>query len=161
MMKRVFSLLLILMAVCAVSSASAETAGEAGNPAALPDGIYSVLFSTDSSMFRINEALDGRGTLTVEEGVMTLHITLQSKKILNLYPGLAEDAKKEGAILLEPTLDPVTYSDGYTEEVYGFDVPVPVLEEEFDLALIGTKGKWYDHKVIVSDPILIEEQPSD
>ena len=44
-----------------------------------------------------------------------------------------------------------------TEEVYGFDVPVPVLETEFDLALIGTKGKWYDHKVSVSDPVLLEE----
>ena len=118
----------------------------------LPDGVYSAKFSTDSSMFRINESLNGRGTLTVSNGEMTLHITLQSKKILNLYPGLAQDARTEGAVLLQPTLDPVTYSDGYTEEVYGFDVPVPVLEEEFDLALVGTKGKWYDHKVTVSDP---------
>ena len=47
----------------------------------------------------------------------------------------------------------MTYSDGMTEEVYGFDVPVPVIGEEFDLALIGTKGKWYDHKVKVSDPV--------
>lgn len=28
----------------------------------------------------------------------------------------------------------------------------PALDEEFDLALIGTKGKWYDHKVRVSNP---------
>ena len=83
---------------------------------------------------------------------MTIHISLGSKKILNLYPGLAEDAAKDGAVLLEPTTDTVTYSDGMTEEVYGFDVPVPVIGEEFDLALIGTKGKWYDHKVVVSDP---------
>ena len=84
---------------------------------------------------------------------MTIHISLGSKKILNLYPGLAEDAAKEGAVLLEPTTDTVTYSDGMTEEVYGFDVPVPAIGEEFDLALIGTKGKWYDHKVVVSDPV--------
>ena len=84
---------------------------------------------------------------------MTIHISLGSKKILNLYPGLAEDAAKGGAVLLEPTTDTVTYSDGMTEEVYGFDVPVPVIGEEFDLALIGTKGKWYDHKVKVSDPV--------
>ena len=84
---------------------------------------------------------------------MTIHISLGSKKILNLYPGLAEDAAKDGAVLLEPTTDTVTYSDGMTEEVYGFDVPVPVIGEEFDLALIGTKGKWYDHKVKVSDPV--------
>lgn len=123
------------------------------NEAQLPDGVYTAEFSTDSSMFHVSEACDGKGTLTVKDGVMTIHISLGSKKILNLYPGLAEDAAKDGAVLLEPTTDTVTYSDGMTEEVYGFDVPVPVIGEEFDLALIGTKGKWYDHKVKVSDPV--------
>ena len=121
--------------------------------AQLPDGVYAAEFSTDSSMFHVSEACDGKGTLTVKDGIMTIHISLGSKKILNLYPGLAEDAAKDGAVLLEPTTDTVTYSDGMTEEVYGFDVPVPVIGEEFDLALIGTKGKWYDHKVKVSDPV--------
>lgn len=123
------------------------------NEAQLPDGVYTAEFSTDSSMFHVSEACDGKGTLTVKDGVMTIHISLGSKKILNLYPGLAEDAAKDGAVMLEPTTDTVTYSDGMTEEVYGFDVPVPVIGEEFDLALIGTKGKWYDHKVKVSDPV--------
>lgn len=123
------------------------------NEAQLPDGVYTAEFSTDSSMFHVSEACDGKGTLTVKDGVMTIHISLGSKKILNLYPGLAEDAAKDGAVLLQPTTDTVTYSDGMTEEVYGFDVPVPVIGEEFDLALIGTKGKWYDHKVKVSDPV--------
>ena len=58
--------------------------------------------------------------------------------------------------MLLPTEDTVTYSDGMTEEVYGFDVPVPYLDAEFDLALIGTKGKWYDHKVSVSNPVPAE-----
>lgn len=120
--------------------------------AELPDGVYTARFETDSSMFRVSEACDGKGTLTVEDGQMTIHISLNSKKIVNLYPGLSEDAAKEDAELLQPTTDTVTYSDGLTEEVYGFDVPVPALEEEFDLALIGTKEKWYDHKVKVSDP---------
>lgn len=124
------------------------------NEAQLPDGVYTAEFSTDSSMFHVSEACDGKGTLTVKDGVMTIHISLGSKKILNLYPGLAEDAAKDGAVLLQPTTDTVTYSDGMTEEVYGFDVPVPVIGEEFDLALIGTKGKWYDHKVKVSDPVV-------
>ena len=125
----------------------------AQDKAQLPDGVYTAEFYTDSSMFHVSEACDGKGTLTVKDGVMTIHISLGSKKILNLYPGLAEDAAKDGAVLLEPTTDTVTYSDGMTEEVYGFDVPVPVIGEEFDLALIGTKGKWYDHKVKVSDPV--------
>lgn len=87
---------------------------------------------------------------------MTVHVSLASKNIVNLFPGLAEDAGKEGAQLLDPTTDPVTYDDGMTEEVYGFDIPVPALDEEFDLALLGKKGTWYDHKVSVSDPQKIE-----
>lgn len=118
----------------------------------LADGEYTVDFDTDSSMFRVSEALDGKGRLTVKDGEMIVHISLGSKKIVNLFPGLAEDAQQDGAAVLEPTVDTVTYSDGATEEVYGFDVPVPALGEEFDLALVGTKGKWYDHKVSVSNP---------
>ena len=118
----------------------------------LEDGVYIADFNTDSSMFHVNEACDGKGTLTVKDGEMTIHVSLTSKKILNLYYGLAADAVKEGAQLLDPTTDSVTYSDGMTEEVYGFDIPVPALDEEFDVALIGTKGTWYDHKVSVSNP---------
>lgn len=129
----------------------AEDAAKEGQ-AALPDGAYTADFDTDSSMFHVSEASNGKGLLTVADGKMTIHISLSSKNIVNLYPGLAEDAQKEGAKLLQPTLDTVTYSDGMTEEVYGFDVPFPELGEEFDLALIGTKGKWYDHKVSVSNP---------
>lgn len=118
----------------------------------LADGTYSVLFNTDSSMFHVNEACEGRGTLTVKDGEMSVHISLPSKKILNLFAGKAEDARKEGAVLLEPTLDTVKYSDGTAEEVNGFDIPVPEIDRDFDLALIGTHGKWYDHTVSVSDP---------
>ncbi len=126
----------------------------------LPDGVYLADFDTDSSMFQVSEACDGKGTLTVENGRMTIHISLGSKKIIHLYLGLAADAEKEGAELLSPTVDTVTYSDGLTEEVYGFDVPVRALDEEFDLALIGTKGKWYDHKVSVSNPQPLDEDPA-
>ena len=142
---------------------SDETDKQNQDTAELADGIYTAEFTTDSSMFRVNETCEGKGTLTVENGEMTIHITLGSKKILNLYPGLAEDASEEGAELLLPIEDTVTYSDGMTEEVYGFDVPVPLLESEFDLALIGTKGKWYDHKVSVSNPVPLEndEQVND
>ena len=122
----------------------------------LEDGTYTASFETDSSMFHVNETCDGKGILTVEDGQMTIHVTLASKRILNLFPGTAEEAQKDGAVLLEPTVDEVTYSDGTTEEVYGFDVPVPAIGEEFDCALIGEKGKWYDHKVSVSDPVKAE-----
>lgn len=125
---------------------------------ALKDGVYSAKFDTDSGMFHVNESQDGKGVLMVKDGKMTIHVSLVSKSILNLFPGLAEDAEKEGAELLEPTTDSVTYSDGYTEEVYGFDIPVPYLDREFDLALIGKKGKWYDHKVSVSEATPLEAE---
>ena len=124
----------------------------------LKDGVYSAKFDTDSGMFHVNESQDGKGVLTVKDGKMTIHVSLVSKSILNLFPGLAEDAEKEGAELLEPTTDTVTYSDGYTEEVYGFDIPVPYLDKEFDVALIGKKGKWYDHKVSVSEATPLEAE---
>ena len=123
----------------------------------LEDGTYTAEFDTDNSMFHVNEANDGKGTLTVKDGQMTIHVSLASKKIVNLFVGKAEDAKKDGAELLEPTTDTVTYSDGMSEEVYGFDIPVPALDEEFDVALIGTKGKWYDHKVSVSNPVKTDD----
>ena len=142
----------------AMASSSGSVARADGESAKLADGVYQAKFTTDSSMFHVNEACDGKGTLTVKNGEMTIHISLVSKKISNLYPGLAEDAQKEGAALLAPTEDTVTYSDGMTEEVNGYDVPVPALDTEFDLALIGEKGKWYDHKVSVSDPVPAEEE---
>ncbi len=121
--------------------------------AALEDGTYEAEFKTDSSMFHVNEANDGKGVLTVKDGQMTIHISMPSKNIVNLFVGKAADAKKDGAELLQPTTDTVTYDDGTTEEVNGFDVPVKALDKDFDLALIGTKGKWYDHTVSVTNPV--------
>lgn len=174
-MKR--KLVMVLCAVCTISMAGSslvlaeeekteisreseeakeDTAGETAD--AVPeDGVYTAEFDTDSNMFHVNEANDGKGTMTVKDGKMTIHVSLVSKSIVNLFVGTAEDAQKEGAEILEPTTDEVTYSDGYKEEVFGFDIPVPALDEEFDCALLGKKGKWYDHKVSVSDPVPAEE----
>ena len=167
-------LLLIILIIAAVCVLCAGCGGSGGNNAVpagnsnqannsanvvpdtpkapIEDGTYSVKFDTDSSMFHVNEAYKGRGTLTVKDGVMTLHVSLASKNIINLFPGTAEEAQKDGAKWLQPTTDTVKYSDGTTEDVYGFDIPVPYLDKEFECALLGTKGKWYSHKVSVSDP---------
>lgn len=144
-------LLAILVSVMLIM-AGCGGADQASDPG-IADGTYVATFKSDSTMFHVSEANQDRGILTVEDGKMTIHVNLQSKKIVNLYPGTAEDAQKEGAELLEPTTDTVTYSDGYVDEVYGFDIPVPALDEEFDVALIGTHGNWYTHKVVVSDPV--------
>lgn len=174
MKKKIIALLCMAVMTCILVSGCGDTASrietteetsepeeaskeeenpETAKPAAvLEDGVYSAEFVTDSSMFHVNEACDGKGTLTVKDGEMVIHVSLVSKNIENLFLGVAEDAKKDGAEILQPTTDTVTYSDGMTEEVYGFDIPVPVLDEEFDLAIFGKKGTWYDHKVSVSNP---------
>ena len=138
-----------------VSEAETETGSENETEAegVLEDGTYTAEFDTDSSMFHVNEANDGKGVLTVKDGEMTIHISLSGKGFLNLFMGTSEDAKKDGAELLEPTTDTVTYKDGTSEEVYGFDIPVPAIDEEFTVASIGKKGKWYDHKVSVKNPV--------
>ena len=130
--------------VASSAAAASETAA-----AALPDGVYTAEFDTDSGMFHANEACDGKGTLTVENGTMTFHVSLASKKIVNLYVGMAADADANKADWLLPTTDTVTYSDGTSEEVYGYDIPVAAVDEDFQLALLGTKGKWYDHTVSI------------
>ena len=155
----VSALLLTCLSGCAGSSSTASgseaassaavSSAAASEIAALPDGVYSADFVTDSGMFHANEACNGKGTLTVENGKMTFHVSLVSKKVVNLYPGAAADAEDHKTDWLIPTLDTVTYSDGTSEEVYGFDIPVTALDEDFALALLGSKGKWYDHTVSV------------
>ena len=152
MMKRTIALILALMlAVCGFSALA-----EAAEP--LADGVYNAEFTTDNSMFHVNEVYDNIGTLTVQDGQMTIHVVLAGKGIINLFPGLAEDAEKEGAMLLEPTEETVNYPDGTTDTAYAFDIPVPAIGEEFDCALIGKKAKWYDHKVMVSNPVPVEAE---
>ena len=171
-MKRVFScvvaasLALSLLVGCGASStassaassaasseAASSVASSAAETAALTDGVYTAEFDTDSSMFHANEACDGKGTLTVENGQMTFHVSLASTHIVNLYLGKASDAADHEADWLQPTTDTVTYSDGTSEEVYGFDIPVTAVDTDFDLAILGTKGKWYDHVVSVRNAV--------
>ena len=113
------------------------------------DGVYTAEFETDSSMVHANEACDGKGTLTVADGKMTFHVSLASKKIVNLYLGTAEDAPSHESDWLQPTTDTVTYSDGTSDEVYGYDIPLDAVDTDFQLAILGTKGTWYDHTVSV------------
>ncbi len=164
--KRIIFALLIVLSVALFGCNGGESVSDdqtavAADYPALADGAYTVKFTTDNTMFHVNEVCDGKATLTVSNGQMTVHLIMPSKNVVNLYPGLAEDAAKEGAELINPTTESVTYPDGLSEEVYAFDVPVPYLDEEFDLALIGTKEVWYDHKVVVSSPVEDEEAPEE
>ena len=170
-------LLAAVLTGCGASSTASSSAASSGvassvassvaaeDTASLPDGLYTADFDTDSSMFHPNEACNGKGTLTVENGVMTFHVSLASKKIVNLYPGLAADAEANKTAWLIPTVDTVTYADGTTEEVYGYDIPVEALDQELAVAAHAVKGKWYDHTVSVrnAQPMIQEsaETPAD
>lgn len=137
--------------VAHTSEATGVKPVEAAKTDELKEGeTYEAKFTTDSSMFHVNEAKNGKGELTVKDGKMTIHISLVSDKIVNLYVGKAADAEKDKANWLQPTKDEVTYSDGTTETVNGFDVPVEALDKDFDLAILGEKGTWYDHVVSVT-----------
>ena len=45
---------------------------------ALSDGTYTAEFTTDSSMFHVNDAYDNKGTLTVKDGKATIHVALRA-----------------------------------------------------------------------------------
>ena len=79
------------------AKAEDEKETDTAKESTLEDGTYQAEFDTDSSMFHVNEANDKKGTLTVKDGKMTIHVSLVSKKIVNLFQGTAEDAEKDGA----------------------------------------------------------------
>ena len=68
-----------------VSEAETETGSETETEAegVLEDGTYTAEFDTDSSMFHVNEANDGKGVLTVKDGEMTIHVSLSGKGIFS------------------------------------------------------------------------------
>ncbi|MCI5829102.1 MAG: hypothetical protein UHY90_11085 [Treponema sp.] len=111
-------------------------------------------------MFHANDSKKGMGTLIVNDGRMIFHVSLAGKSIVNLFAGKAADAKDKEDLWLKPTKDKVTYADGYSETVNGFDIPVSKIGKDFDLALIGKKGIWYDHRVSV-DEVAEIAKPSD
>jgi len=137
----------------ASASASTSSASSAAATQTLAKGEYTAKFNTDSTMFHVNDANDGKGVLTVSDDGMSIHVSLASTRIVNLYVGTAKEAEADSANVIQPTTDKVTNKDGTEEEVYGFDIPVPAIGKEFDVAILGEKGTWYDHKVSVSDPV--------
>ena len=93
MKKSLFAILAVfIMAAFTLTGCGSGSSEEAADPG-IPDGTYVATFTTDSPMFHISEANNDKGILTVKDGKMTMHISLQSKKIVNLYYGLAEDAQ--------------------------------------------------------------------
>ena len=122
---------------------------------------YSVIY--DDTVFEYNRTGDYdeiglRGQTFSSKPVFFAAMKIKNEDIQTVMDQIFNNSAQQTTIgvkaysaVCQPTTEEVTYSDGSKEEVYAFDVPVEALEKEFDLALIGTKGKWYDHKVSVSD----------
>lgn len=154
MSKKIFSAVCVIMLLLMTLMTGCGDAGkQTVEEPELEDGTYTATFKSGHPMFHVNDANNDRGVLTVKDGKMTIHVSLQSKKIINLFYGTKEEAQKPGAELIQPTKDKIVYDDGYETEVYGFDVPVPYLNKEFDVSLLGTHGNWYTHQVVVADPV--------
>ena len=150
----------LIVLFCAVALLASVAGGTANSVQTIPggsaasaegilaDGVYTVDVTTDGGMFRPNEALEGKGTLTVEDGQMTAHITLSGTGFSKLFPGSAEEAKKEGAAVIDAVKDSVTYPDGFADTANGFDIPIAALDEDLPFAAMGKKsGSWFDHTI--------------
>ena len=110
-MKKIFSFLLavLMMAALLVGCGQQQTdapGNDAPDQPALADGVYTADFNTDSSMFHANETCDGKGVLTVKDGQMTIHVSLASTSIVNLVPGLKEDARRTAPCCSSPPRTP-------------------------------------------------------
>ena len=101
-MKRSLAILVSALSISAMTvpmtlpvwAEAADTKEEASDTQDLEDGVYIVDFNTDSSMFHTNEACEGKGQLTVEDGKMTLHISLVSKNIVKNHIWIASPFNK-------------------------------------------------------------------
>ena len=140
------------------SAADMTTVEEVGVEGMVPvtaadvaDGTYEVEVESSSSMFKITKAV-----LTVENGEMTVDLTLSGTSYLVLYPGTGTEA----------AADTEDHYIGYTEDAdgaYTYTIPVPALDQPFPCAAFSAKKEqWYDRSLLVradslpSEAVLVE-----
>ena len=75
MKKKVIVLLWAVILCCTLAAGC-------GKKNTLADGTYTADFNTDSSMFHVNDFYEGKGTLTVKDGQMPIHVVMPSKNIV-------------------------------------------------------------------------------
>ena len=88
---------------------------------------------------------------------MTIHVSLASKNIVNLFVGTAEAAQKgwsRAAGAYHRSASPT--ATGQQRKCTVSIFRSPLLMKSSPVALMGTKGTWYDHTVSVSNPIPAE-----
>ena len=76
MRKKTIIILLLALVLClglaACEKKQTNTAANDFPKAPIADGTYTADFKTDGSMFHVNEALKGKGTLTVKDGAFVV-----------------------------------------------------------------------------------------
>ena len=81
MVKRAIILISCLLFALLVAGCGGGKKEEETNAAGLADGVYTVDVDTGSNMFHVNEAMDGKGTLTVANGEINVYkATVNSAK---------------------------------------------------------------------------------
>ncbi len=109
------------------------------------EGIYSVEVETDSSMFRMDEAI-----LTVKDGKMTAHVTMAGQGFIKLFMGTGEEAETADESLIS------NYIDNGADEPYSFDIEISEIGKEIECTGFSKKKEtWYDHKIIFLSNSLI------
>lgn len=151
-MKRILSVLLlsallsITLAGCAEKAENTSStivqvsSQEEKKPAAdvkIKDGTYSIVVSSDSSMFKITDA-----QLIVKDGEMTSVLTLSGTGYEKLYMGTAEQA-------LEDSDDNCIYFVEDSDGKYTYTVPVEVLDKDTACAAWSIKNQeWYERILV-------------
>ena len=104
----------------------------------IKDGTYDVEALSSSSFFRLKDA-----KLTVKNGSMTVHFSIDSLSYTCIFPGTGEEAAKASE---EDYIFPKT-EDG----VSNFKISIPGLDQEIYCAAFSKrKQMWYDRKILFS-----------
>lgn len=97
-------------------------------------------------MIGLNSALNGKTTLTVKNGKMTVHVPMQGVGLTKAFVGSSKSARKKGAKTIKGKTEQVG-----DEEVLAFDIPVKKLNKSFKVCFFSKRKKrWYQKNVTVS-----------
>ena len=130
------------------STIKAASASVSAKKSSLKNGKYTVGFSIDDGqgMIGLNDALDGKTTLTVKNGKMTVHVPMKGVGLTKAFVGTAKNAAKKGAKTIKGKSEKVG-----DETVLAFDIPVKSLNKSFTVSFYSKRKKsWYQKTVKVT-----------
>lgn len=141
-----FILIVSMFSISVISYAKEDTKAVPVYGTDIKDGTYEVEMESSSSMFRIVKA-----ELTVENGSMTVVMTLSGTGYLKLYMGTGEEALNAGEESYIPYVEDA-------EGAYTYTIPVEALDVEFECTAYSKKKEtWYDRQLVVLSSSLPEE----